>query len=181
MKSKSVLYNLQAHALYLSNRSEIWPDISAKAEKFSVNSETDATNDIYESLKKTIDDYEKQFTYAPEQIGFVAFINGKLIGMDIFGSTSVIPKIYKKLLRGHILDALDRDRMSRAESEGTAGSSTTVLQDQAKAFLGRIKRIKKEVYKSVGEGHEFRFKSEQVTGFALVNDEEVVHLAAFAE
>ena len=38
-----------------------------------------------------------------------------------------------------------------------------------------------EVYKSVGEGDEFRFGNKQVNGFALVNNEEVVHMAAFAE
>jgi hypothetical protein len=183
-KSKSVHRNLQACASYRSNQSEIWDDISAKAAKFSVKSETDAMNDIYESHEKTIEDYEKQFTVAPEQIGFVAFIGGKIVGIDIFGSTSIIPKVYKKLLRGYILDALDNDRASERQKTESAKQDVTAhkeLQEQAKAFLGRIKRSRKEVYKSVGEGDEFRFGNKQVNGFALVNNEEVVHMAAFAE
>jgi hypothetical protein len=183
-KSKAVHSNLQACASFHSNQSEIWEDISVKAARFNIQSETDAMNDIYESHEDRITDYEKQFTVAHEQIGFVAFIGGKIVGLDIFGSTSVIPKVYKKLLSGYILDALDHDRTSdrhRAESEGIVESSAKVLQDQAKAFLGSIKRSKKEVYKSVGEGDEFRFGNKQVNGFALVNNEEVIHVAAFAE
>jgi len=183
-KSKSVHRNLQACASYRSNQSEIWDNISEKALKFSVNSETDAMNDIYEAHEKTINDYEKQFTYAPDQIGFVAFIGGKIVGLDIFGSTSVIPKVYKKLLRGYILDALDHGRLSDKQKEEAAKRDKFVpdeLQEQANTFLGRIKRIRKEVYKSVGEGDEFRFGNKQVNGFALVNNEKVVHIAAFAE
>ena len=182
-KAKSVYYSLQACASYRSDQTEIWDDISEKALKFSVNSETDAMNDIYEAHEKRIDDYEKQFTYAPEQIGFLAFIGGKIVGLDIFGSTSVIPKVYKKLLRGYILDALDHNRTSKHETEPEKpeGNGVKELQDQAKTFLGRIKRSKKEVYKSVGEGEEFRFGNKQVNGFALINNEEVVHMAAFAE
>jgi hypothetical protein len=60
-------------------------------------------------------------------------------------------------------------------------SSAKELQDQAITFLGRVKRSKKDVYKSPGEGDEFRFGNKQVNGFALVNNEEVVHMAAFAE
>jgi len=141
-------------------------------------------NDIYEAHEHRIEDYEKQFTVAPEQAGFVAFIGGKIVGLDIFGSTSVLPKVYKKLLRGYILDALDQERESKQQessykSEG--GSEAKDFQEQTNAFLGRIKRSKKEVYKSVGEGNEFRFGNKQVNGFTFVNNEEVLHMAAFAE
>jgi hypothetical protein len=141
-------------------------------------------NDIYESHEKTIEDYAKHFSVAHEQTGFVAFIDSKIVGMDIFGSTSVMPKIYKKLLRGYILDAIDQGRTSNrheTKSSEVGGYSARELQDQAKVFLGRIKRSKKEVYKSVGEGDEFRFVNKQVNGFALVNNEEVIHVAGFAE
>lgn len=183
-KSKSVHLSLQLSESFQSNQSEIWDDIDEKAAKFSVNSETHAMNDIYEAHEQRIEDYEKQFTVDPEQIGFVAFIGGKIVGLDIFGSTSVIPKVYKKLLRGYILDALDHGRTSdrhKTESLEMVGYSAKELQDQAKTFLGRIKSSKKNVYKSPGEGDEFRFGNKQVNGFALVNKEEVVHMAAFAE
>jgi hypothetical protein len=183
-KSKSVHRNLQACASFHSNQSEIWDDISEKAAKFSVNSETHAMNDIYETHEGRIKEYEKQFTVAPDQIGFVAFIGGKIVGLDIFGSTSVIPKVYKKLLRGYILDALDQERTAgkqKSSPERKEKSGAKELIDEVKDFLASIKVVKKDVYKSVGEGDEFRFGNKQVNGFALVNNEEVVHMAAFAE
>ncbi len=182
--SKAVHRNLQACASYQSNQSEIWNEINMKSKHFSVNSETQAMNDIYESHEDKINAYEKEFTVAPEQIGFVAFIGGKIVGLDIFGSTSVIPKVYRKLLSGYILDALDQDRASdkQKEEDGKVEESASKqLKEQVKAFLDTIKRSKKDVYKSVGEGNEFRFGNKQVNGFALVNNEEVLHVAAFAE
>jgi len=92
--------------------------------------------------------------------------------------------VYNELLRGYILDALDQERTSdkpREEPAKIEEYSSKQLQEQAKAFLGSIKRSKKDVYKSVGEGNEFRFGNKQVNGFALVNNEKVVHIAAFAE
>jgi len=40
---------------------------------------------------------------------------------------------------------------------------------------------KKESFKSVGEGNDLRFENKSFSGFALVNGNEVVHMAAFSE
>jgi hypothetical protein len=176
-KSKSVHENLMACRSYHSDQNEIWNDIREKSMRFSVSSETESMNDIYKSNDKKIEEYEKAFKLHPEQVGFIALIDQKVVGSDIFGMKSVLPKVYNKILRGYILDALDRDR----KDEGSIPPDKYVLAGEVKRFLDQVRATKKNSFKSVGEGDDIRFEGNQVNGFALVNKDEIVHLAAFAQ
>ena len=176
-KAKSVHESLMACCSYHSDQNEIWNDIREKATRFSVSSETESMNDIYKSYDKKIEEYEKAFKIHPEQVGFIALIDQKVVGSDILGMKSVLPKVYNKILRGYILDALDRDR----KDEGSVPPDKYVLAGEVKRFLDQVKATKKNSFKSVGEGDDIRFEGHQVNGFALVNKDQMVHLAAFAE
>jgi len=176
-KSKSVHESLMACCSYHSDQNEIWNDIREKSMRFSVSSETKSMNDIYKSYDKKIEEYEKTLQLHPEQVGFIALIDRKVVGSDIFGMRSVLPKVYNKILRGYILDALDRDKTDKHSVQ----PDKYVLAGVVKKFLERVKATKKNSFKSVGEGDDIRLESEHVNGFALVNKDEIVHLAAFAE
>ena len=69
-------------------------DIREKSKRFSVSSDTESMNDIYKSYDKKIEEYEKVFRLYPEQVGFIALIDQKVVGSDIFGMKSVLPKVY---------------------------------------------------------------------------------------
>ena len=56
-----------------------------------------------------------------------------------------------------------------------------MLAGEVKRFLDQVKATKKSSFKSVGEGDDIRFEGGKVNGFALVNRDEIIHLAAFAE
>jgi flavodoxin len=183
-KAKAVLHSLKRNASYEADQHEIWDDIKQKAANFSVDSDTEAMNDIFESYDDEIKKYENQFKILQGQVGFVAMIGKKIAGLDIFGSRSVLPKIYSKILRGYIFDALDQDRAGRKKESlksQTEQAEIKKLMEEVNTFLKNLETAKKESFKSVGEGNEFRFGNKQVNGFALVNNEEVVHMAAFAE
>jgi hypothetical protein len=138
--------------------------------------------DIFVSYEEQIEKYEKQFVVAEGQVGFIAVIGNKIAGMDIFGSRLVMPKIFRKLLRGYILDALDQKAADAAQkAEGSAQAKGEKLANEAAEFLRRVTSARKETYKSVGSGDELRFGNRFTNGFALVNNDEVVHMAAFAE
>ncbi len=68
-KAKSVYFNLKKNASYRSDQSEIWDAINEKTAEFSVNSETHAMNDIYDSYEDKIGVYEKQLKIITDQIG----------------------------------------------------------------------------------------------------------------
>jgi hypothetical protein len=56
-----------------------------------------------------------------------------------------------------------------------------VLAGEVKRFLEHVKATRKNSFKSVGEGDDIRFERNQVNGFALINKDQIVHLAAFAD
>jgi hypothetical protein len=134
-------------------------------------------HDIYESYDRDLRAYEESFKPHPGQVGFIAAIDGKIIGCDIFGPKSVIPKVYAKLLRGYILDALDRALVGDKASP----PRKALTPEEVGRFLKKVAQCKKEEFKSVGEGHDVRLGSRSLNGFALVNNGEVIHVAAFAE
>jgi hypothetical protein len=174
---KSVHRSLKASATYRADQGEIWDDIYAKEERLSVNSETSAMNDIYKSYEKELKEYEEAFGFREEQTGFISLINGKVIGCDIFGQSAVLRKVYKKLLRSYIIDALD-DFLS---GKKTPEAGAELLDKRSRSFLANLKKAEREVFAPVGKGQDVRFKSRHLNGFALMNDSSLVHLAAFAE
>lgn len=183
-KSQAVYSSLKSSASYEADQHEIWGDITEKADNLSVDSDTGAMNDIFESYDDEIKKYEDKFKILQGQVGFVAMIGKKIVGLDIFGSRSVLPKIYSKILRGYILDALDQDRARKRKASikgQTEQAEKETLIEEVNKFFKKIETAKKDSFKSVGEGDELRFGNKRINGFALVNNDEVVHMAAFAE
>jgi hypothetical protein len=174
---KAVHSTLTKYSTYHSDQGEIWDDILAKKERLSVHSQTDAMNDIYKSYDKELRKYEQAFCCHRDQVGFISMIDGKVIGCDIFGSGFVLRKVYKKLMRSYILDALDAF-LSVQKSEKREAQ---LLGQQADGFMEHIRKAKREVFKSAGEGQDIRFRSSNVNGFVLMNKSNVIHLVAFAE
>lgn len=183
-KSRSVYERLRTDSSYASDQHEIWRDISEKSARFSVRSETGAMNDIYEHYDKDLKLYENEFKPHPEQIGFITVIGNKIAGTDIFGIKSLLPKVYGRLLKGYILDALDRAYKYKGKREvqqkgPVHEGERPSLHDEVMKFLSDMKSARKETYKSVGEGEDLRFERKSLNGFALVNNNAVVHIAAF--
>ncbi len=176
-KAKSVSESLRKGNSYMSDQGEIWDDIKEKSCLFSVKSETSAMHDIYESYEDELKKYEMAFKPHSEQAGFVAMIDNKIVGCDIFGISSILPKVYKKLLKGYILDALEKTMGKHKEQSRIWISQQT----KAKAFIESLGTTKRESYKSVGEGVDMRFEGETINGFGLIDNDQVVHMAAFAE
>ena len=160
-----------------SDQGRIRDEIEDKQIKYCVRSDTSAMADIFEAKKKDITSYESAFKPNPDQVGFITLIQGKVVGMDIFGSPKVFPNIHQKLMRGYILDAIDpsgKESGSEKVNEKDALSS-------ARTFVKAVKAAKTNPCKSVGEGEDVRLESSSLNGFALLNKGSVVHLAAFPE
>ena len=54
------------------------------------------------------------------------------------------------------------------------------LKQEAQELLEEAAQLKGKVYDSVGAGHEVRFKSQKVQGFALVHEDAPIHTSLFA-
>lgn len=176
-KLKSVSASLKTAASYRADQNEIWQDIEEKAKRLSVHSDTEAMNEIFENYEDEVKKYEQSFSPKPEQIGFIAMIDNKVVGCDIFGAKNVLPKVYRNLLKGYILDALEKNMERRQTASGVKEN----LNKKTNSFLVKLKKVKREKFKSVGEGDDIRLESKDVNGAALVHKERVVHMAAFKD
>lgn len=174
-KSGAVKKNLKNRAEFASDQSRIWSKISEMSMNMAVSSETGAMGDVYETCEAKVTEYELSFPVEPDQIGFVVSINGKIVGCDVLALTGLFPKIHAKLLRGYILDAVERLQMRRGESN----SAGAITQDDVHGFLEAVRQSRKESFKSQGEGLDIRFDHSGVDGFALCRDGSVIHVAAF--
>lgn len=164
---------------YDADQGEVWNDIREKFTRMETVSETQAMEDIYLQNEACISDYEKAFSPLPGQVGFIAAIGGKITGLEVFGSQSVLPKVYGKLLKGYILDAIDQQKSEETndlkKKPGFKGTA------RAEKFITKTASMKRTKYKSIGTGDEIRLENGKSSGFALVNEkDEVVHMAVFA-
>jgi hypothetical protein len=78
-------------------------------------------------------------------IGYAVAINGKIEGVDIYGSAELFGKVWAKLLKGIAVDALAEVAKDKKFTAATADSIKTFLADAAKAS----KETKKDVSKRV--------------------------------
>ncbi len=180
MKSRAVSRNLREARSFRSDQGQIWQDISAKSARLSVDSPTGAMEDVFSTYEAELKGYQGAFRTYPDQVGFVAVIDGRVAGCDIFGVRSVFEKSFRKLMRGYILDALDqaRPRGPRARGRQVAAEFES---DLVQGFLAAIIASHKESFESVGHGQDIRFEGMAINGFGLTRDEQVIHLAAFAD
>lgn len=175
-KSRAVKMNLKDRASYMSDQGRIWSKISEKAASMDAECPTGAMNSMYETHEGRLKQYEDAFPVEPGQVGFVVVIDGRVAGCDVVALKGIFPKIYAKMLRGYLLDAVERER---APKEHTAKAS--VLAEDVQKFLDAVKESRKASFKSKGEGYDIRFDHAAVDGFALCRDGSVIHMAAFPE
>ena len=180
MKSRAVTRNLREARSFQSDQGQIWKDISAKSARFSVDSPTGAMEDVFTSCEADLKGYEAALRTYPEQVGFVAVIDGRVAGCDLFGVRSVFESCFPKLIRGYVLDALDQERNRGPRAQGRQ-VDPEFEADLVQAFLSGIKASRKESFASVGYGRDIRFEGMAINGFGLTRDAQVIHIAAFAD
>lgn len=164
-KHRDVTSSLRATGSYTSDQSRIWDDISQKAARMDVTSDTMAMSDIFESRTESPEHLQQEVPHQEKQVGFFAFIKDGFAGGDVFGSAELCRKKLPKLVRSYYLDSLD---------EGVQFPAITVEQ-----ILRQIQSSEPEQFASIGKGTDVRFESKDVQGACKVVDEFIPHLIVF--
>jgi hypothetical protein len=164
-KHRDVTSSLRATGSYTSDQSRIWDDISQKAARMEVTSDTMAMSDIFESRTESPEHLQQEVPHQDKQVGFFAFIKDGFAGGDVFGSSELCRKKLPKLVRSYYLDSLD---------EGVQFPAITVEQ-----ILRQIQSAEPEQFASIGKGTDVRFESKDVQGACKVVDEFIPHLMVF--
>ncbi len=151
-----------------SNQSEVWADISEKAARMDVSSDTDAAAAMYETHQEHLDEYMDAFSIVDNQVGAMFAINGEVTGMDLFDCPSTMKGLLPKLVQSYALDAIEARNL---EAKPGSGDAEKMLDDAAKAITER--------FPAVGEGDDIRLQGKRLSGGALVADAKVVHLCVF--
>jgi hypothetical protein len=145
-----------------SDQSKVWQDISAKAARMDVFSDTMSMSDIYQSQTPDVEVLNQTFRVEEKQIGYMAFIKGGFAGCDLFGSTDVCRGKMEKLLRGYYLDSLD---------QGVAFDKVEIEE-----ILREVRAAEHREFETVGKGRERRFEAPHVQGSWKEVDGSIPHV-----
>jgi len=169
-KAAALSANLKATGTYGADQSMVWDDISAKQQRMSVNSPTSSMGDMFDYHEKPVEQYAAEFTAVENQVGVIFAIDGKVEGMDLFDAPDTLARMLPKLTRSFAIDALETaDYQSDNPRESDAGR-----------FLAQLALAHADVYPGVGVGTDIRLSAPLVAGGGLVNNDKLVHLAAFS-
>jgi len=161
----SLTMNLSA----ISDQSDVWAAIDAKAERLGVRSGTSAMSAMFEHHIGPIDEYNDMLRATPGQIGSVFLIDGEVVGMDAFDKQTTYASLHAKIVAGYAVDALEVERLS-----------TTVSRRLVDQFLDRVAMAPSVAFQVTGSGMTIRLASHSVAGAALELNGNLVHLSAFA-
>jgi len=170
-KTEQVNASKKINNTYRSDQGAIWDEINWKAQRMNAMSDTMCMSAIYKKEMPNIQEYVKHFSLSDNQAGAVFLINGKVVGLDSFGKNHTFSKVFNKLIESYALDAIDWLKEDK---------NTEKKEDSADAFLATVGSAQTESTSSVALGSDVRLESEKIAGFALMLDDTLLHLSAFA-
>jgi hypothetical protein len=168
-KASSVSRSLEASGSYRGNQGAVWEGIASCAVMANVSSVTGAMSDIYESKEYGLKGYLDAFKYIPHQRGIFVMVNGRVAGFDVLSLESAYETTHPKLVKSYAMDALLEKQTDHEPPSA----------ERARAFLEEAKSCNETKFKSVGYGWDHRLEKKHMVGSALVNEEQVIHLAFF--
>ena len=169
-KTRRVNETLRQSGTRHGSQGEVWADISLKASRMDARSATDASDVMYSTHRRNLDEFLQAISKVPKQTGAIFSVNGSTTGIDLFDSTEALSGSLHKLVESYALDAIDYARQGEVQTNGV----------DVKRFLDAICKTSAESFPAVGEGDDYRFDNKEMSGGALVVEDRVVHLCAFS-
>ena len=96
-----------------ANQRRVWRDVACFLRNSKIQSSTGALNDLYEFRGPDFEAYEQALPLPEEACGFVAVIDGRVAGCDMFARPDALRRKWPRLVRALAAEALvSRDRKS---------------------------------------------------------------------
>ena len=157
-------------------QSDVWSEIQDVQDSLQVHSPTGSLDDVSHSVEDSVVDWVEKFPLQEQQIGVLAFMDGRPLALDVIGSDDLYGAVHTRLMRGYVMDALSSRRRSSQAYRVTPG--------MADEFLERISECTPREAPTVGIG-SYYVLSGGVTGGRLEQDvdgiDRVIHLSVFPE
>jgi len=203
-KMRQVTASMLSVGARVSDQSAVWADIADKSARLQAQSPTSAMEAMFERYGEPIEAFVEGLTPVAGQVGALFAIGGRIAGLDLFDSAPLLRKLLPKIVRSYALDALDplnavvrpaRERRRAPETieERAAGAASRrghrserstdlspSLRFAATHFLAAAIGAEGKSMPALGLGHDVRVDVPGLAAAALVHNERVVHLSAFA-
>jgi hypothetical protein len=161
----SVSRSVRAKRGHRSDQGGVWREVARQQSALKASSGTGAMSDTFEAHRKRVEEAQERLQYVEGAIGAAVVVGGKVVSCDLFDKPATCRKVWKRLLSGVVLDALE----SGAEQKP---AEATDVERVVKGLSG----LSWEPADPVGEGEELRASSEGGDhASALVFNGVVVH------
>jgi hypothetical protein len=163
-----------------SAQSDVWREISDVSADLGVRSSTGAMDEVYDHHSESLDEWIAHFPRAEGQVGLLAFLGRRPLGLDVVGSAGLYTRLHERFLGGYCIDGMTRGgRGRKGRGEDHAGAPTARA---AERFLADVGSAKRGQAPTVGKG-TYRLLSGASIGAELsdvaADRQRLVHLSAF--
>ena len=181
VEQRLVMEQRMATAASLSGaQSDVWNEIAELSGKLGVHSDTGALDEAYEARRPDFDTWAQSFPALDSQVGLLAVTPRGVIGMDVVGCHRLYPRVHDRLLRGYLMDALDRDAAGAAWRARPCEFGSEEALGAARSFVDAAMSGSRTPAPSVGMGDYYVLTGE-ILGGELVHGGRVAHLSAFPQ
>lgn len=171
-KNRAVRARLAAGLDARAEQGEVWEEVEIKSQILDVQSPTGAMGGLYEGRGEELERHEAAFTRRDGQVGMLACLDGRPTVLDYVSRADVFASLFRPLLRGYCLDAIERP---------LDGSTEPARPELANAFVGATRACVPQRRRAVGMGDALAFSGRGVGGSGLALADELVQLTVFAE
>jgi hypothetical protein len=155
----------------------IWSQIDRLQRMFCVVSPTERLQEVYESeeVKEISRPYIDNLEDLPQLkaegvVGIVATIGERIICSDIFCNENLFAKLYPKLLRSYVVDAID-----------PCAPKGMIEKEDVKVFIQGLFDARYRGERNPGLGELVSIEGEGISGKALLYRDAILHLSLFEE
>src|SRR5262245_15704487 len=161
----SVSASLSAGVGPRSEQGRLVKEVDKQQATLGVSSETAAMADSFTAYQVQIDAYAERFPYPEGAAGLAVAVGDEVVAVDLFDRPATCEKVWRRLLSGFLLEAV-----------GPTAATGQVTQPTVEGKLAALRGSAWERVQPVGEGEEYRGKSEDGTqASALAFGDSLVH------
>lgn len=170
-KAQSVKENLKARKSFSADQSAVWENVNKYETVFCMKSATSNLSDLFESKSNDLNEFVKNFNPEKDSNGVAIFVHNKLLNLEIFNRTDIYDEYFTKLLKSAAFEAIT-----------LTGKENTLTEAEAKyktnEFIDRLSGLNYEMHQGAGAGLEKRFDLNDMTGFGLEYQNNLIHFVA---
>jgi hypothetical protein len=166
----SVAKSLKEDRGHRSDQGEVWAEVDRVQSALGTASPTSALSDTYDSYRQRISEFQEKLPYVEGATGLAVAIGNKIVALDLFDKPATCRKVWKRLLSGVVLDALE-----------VQPGDAQVEVSQVERVMATVSSLSWEKADQVGEGEEYRASADGLLVSALVYQGVPVHASAVAE